>query len=141
MVTFNGESMYVPSRDAVLIADDNLVNLKTLAKMLAKEGHKHVITATDGQIASNLYQTHHRKLLIILTDIQMPNVNGIELANKVRQYETTYGITPSMPIVAITASGTGSEARHRCIEAGISDVLSKPFTRKDINSAIAKWSL
>jgi CheY-like chemotaxis protein len=141
MVIVNGESMYVPLRDAVLIADDDPVNLKMLAKMLTKEGHKHVITATDGQVALNLYQTHHRKLLIILTDVQMPNMNGIELASKVRQYETTYGISPTIPIVAITASGTGSEARHRCMEAGMSEVLSKPFTRKDINSAIIKWGL
>lgn len=141
IVTINGESMFVPTRDAILIADDDPINLKMLAKLLVKEGYKHVISAKDGQEASNLYQTHHRKLLIILTDIQMPIATGIQLAEKVRQYEKTYGISPSMPIVAITASGTGSESRSRCIEAGISDILSKPFTRKDINSAVTKWGL
>lgn len=139
-LSYNGIPLSIPTRQYILVVDDDKVNLKFLVKLLQKEGHTHIFQAADGQEASNIYQRNYKTIRIVLTDLQMP-VSGQELALKIRTYEKTFRLNVPMPIVAVTAAGAGSELRKECLDCGMSDLLSKPITKQDIQLVITKFAL
>ena len=113
----------------ILLADDNLVNQRVAMTMLAKMGHR-ITLATNGLEALELWRQSDFDL--ILMDVQMPEMTGLQATMQIRREEA---IGAHVPIVAMTASAM-SEERDRCLAAGMDDFISKPMSYKVIEQMI-----
>ncbi len=113
----------------ILLAEDNLVNQKVAMGMLGKMGHR-ITLATNGLEA--LEQWRQSDFDLILMDVQMPEMNGLQATAQIRQEEA---IGAHVPIVAMTASAM-SEERDRCLAVGMDDFISKPVSFKTIEQMI-----
>nr|WP_314498504.1 response regulator [uncultured Chryseobacterium sp.] len=117
----------------ILIAEDNAVNLlltKTYLKDIIPQAL--IVEAKDGTEAVEKYQKENPDL--ILMDIQMPHLNGIEATKKIRTLEKNIEI----PIIAITAGSLPGE-KEKCLQAGMSDFLAKPLLKQTLSTMIQKW--
>jgi signal transduction histidine kinase/CheY-like chemotaxis protein len=115
---------------SILLAEDNLVNQRVAMTMLRKMGHR-VMLATNGLEA--LGQWRQNDFDLILMDVQMPKMTGLEATIQIRREESEGA---HVPIVAMTASAM-SEERDRCLAAGMDDFISKPVSSKIIEQVIA----
>ena len=106
-------------RKRVLVVDDAVSVRKTLQQLLQDSGYD-VATARDGFDA--LQQLAVRKPDIILTDLEMPNLNGIDLSRRVRASDEL----SSLPIIMITSRATDKH-RERAVAAGVNAFLNKPY--------------
>ncbi|MEY3416655.1 MAG: hypothetical protein RL711_10 [Bacteroidota bacterium] len=116
----------------VLIVDDNKINLLLIKTILSKL----LPTATITEAVNGLDAVAKYKSLLpdlIFMDVQMPEMNGYEAVKAIRGLETNQRI----PIIALTA-GTVVGERERCLEAGMDDYVSKPFTKAGIVNALEK---
>ena len=113
----------------ILLAEDNLVNQKVAMTMLGKMGHR-ITLATNGVEA--LEQWRQSDFDLILMDVQMPEMTGLQATTQIRREEA---IGAHVPIVAMTASAM-SEERDRCLAAGMDDFISKPVSYKVIEQMI-----
>jgi two-component system, sensor histidine kinase and response regulator len=113
----------------ILLAEDNRVNQKVAIGMLGKMGHR-ITLATNGLEALERWRQSNFDL--ILMDVQMPEMNGLQATTQIRQEEA---IGAHVQIVAMTASAM-SEERDRCLAAGMDDFLSKPVSSKVIEQMI-----
>ena len=118
-------------RPHLLLAEDNEANIKTLSDYLDAKGYR-VSIARDGLEA--ISQTRSLAPDLILMDIQMPNLNGIEAMEKMQADDTL----PKIPTIALTALAMPGD-RERCLAAGASDYLSKPVSLKALNAVIEKF--
>jgi signal transduction histidine kinase/ActR/RegA family two-component response regulator len=114
---------------SILLAEDNLVNQRIAMTMLGKMGHR-ITLATNGLEA--LEQWRQGDFDLILMDVQMPEMNGLQATMQIRREEA---IGAHVPIVAMTASAM-SEERDRCLAAGMDDFISKPVSFKVIEQMI-----
>ncbi len=106
---------------SVLVVEDNLVNQKVVARLLEKRGHR-VVVAGDGQAAVDLFP--HREFDLVLMDLQMPRLSGLDATRWIRGFERTHG--GHVPIIALTAWAMKGD-RERCLDAGMDDYLAKPI--------------
>jgi signal transduction histidine kinase/CheY-like chemotaxis protein len=113
----------------ILLAEDNLVNQRVAMTMLGKMGHR-ITLATNGLEA--LEQWRKGDFDLILMDVQMPEMTGLEATTQIRREEA---IGAHVTIVAMTASAM-SEDRDRCLAAGMDDFISKPVSYKGIEQVI-----
>ncbi|MEQ9556948.1 MAG: PAS domain S-box protein [Rhodospirillales bacterium] len=118
----------------VLFAEDNPVNCKVICMMLERLGIA-VETAVNGVDAWNRIRRQSYGMLI--TDCHMPEMDGYELAEKVRTLERT-GDRPRVPIIALTADALIG-TKERCRTAGMDDYLPKPVDRATLNELIQRW--
>jgi PAS domain S-box-containing protein len=107
----------------ILLAEDNIVNVKLVEKLLKKRGYK-VIVAFNGLEAIEAYKQYKEKIHLILMDCQMPILDGFDATKKIRQLEANKKV--SIPIIAMTANAIVGD-KEKCIEAGMNDYISKPF--------------
>jgi PAS domain S-box-containing protein len=114
----------------ILIVEDNKINMMVTQNFLEKLTVKHIDTAVNGYIA--LQMALNFKYDIILMDIHMPILNGLETTEKLRQQKI------STPIIALTAS-TFEKDIEDCIKVGMNDHIAKPFTLLTLQSKILKW--
>ncbi len=118
---------------SILVAEDNAVNQKVALKMLEKMN----ITAdlaVNGNDAVNAVM--NKRYDLVFMDVQMPELDGLEAAKKIREIELPPLHTT---IVAMTANALQGD-RERCLEAGMDDYLSKPIKQADLKSMIEKWT-
>ncbi len=113
----------------ILLAEDNLVNQRVAMTMLGKMGHR-ITLAANGLEA--LEQWRQSDFDLILMDVQMPEMTGLQATMQIRREEA---IGTHVPIVAMTASAM-SEDRDRCLAAGMDDFVSKPVSSKVIEQMI-----
>ncbi|MDP1593769.1 MAG: response regulator [Gallionella sp.] len=111
----------LPRRLNILLAEDNLVNQKLAVTLLEKWGHS-VELANNGREAVEKNQS--QSFDVILMDLQMPEMGGLEATRLVRVYEESEG--KHTPIIAMTANAM-AEDRQRCLDAGMDDYLTKPL--------------
>jgi len=111
----------------ILAVDDNDLNLRLVVAMIKRLGYE-PLTARDGQEAVEIYQSAHPKC--ILMDIQMPIMNGIEAAKKIRELEQSSDRI-GVYISALTAN-TVPEDRAQCMDSGMNFFLTKPIKLQDI---------
>jgi signal transduction histidine kinase/CheY-like chemotaxis protein len=116
----------------ILLAEDNYINQRVVVRILEKEGHK-VTVADNGQKAVDLLESNVFDL--VLMDVQMPEMDGFEATEFVRQREASTG--GHMPIIAMTAHAMKGD-RERCLEAGMDDYISKPVDPQKLMSLLAK---
>lgn len=116
---------------SILLADDNPVNTAIIKTMLARMGHN-VRIAVNGIAAVDLART--RQFDLILMDINMPEMDGIEAAQIIRNFPDPRG---NVPILALTAGLMPDEVR-KCHEAGMNAVLPKPISIDDLSAALDK---
>ncbi|RPJ81840.1 MAG: response regulator [Deltaproteobacteria bacterium] len=120
----------------VLLVEDNTVNQKVAKIMLKKSGH-FVEIANNGKEALELFLT--KPFDLILMDIQMPVMNGIEATAAIRKLESQGDRTGSaIPIIALTANAMKDD-RARFLAAGMDDYISKPIKRKNFSEVISKY--
>jgi signal transduction histidine kinase/CheY-like chemotaxis protein/streptogramin lyase len=112
----------------VLLAEDNKVNQRVASRVLEKRGHT-VLVAENGREAVELFQ--REQVDLILMDVQMPEMDGIEATRLIRQMEAG----SHTPIVALTAHAMTSD-RDLCLAAGMDDYLSKPFNPDKLIAAV-----
>ncbi|MBF2087863.1 MAG: PAS domain S-box protein [Synechococcales cyanobacterium K44_A2020_017] len=118
----------VHSSPLILLAEDNEANIRTIASYLRAKGYQ-LILARNGQEAIALAQSECPN--IILMDIQMPEMDGLEAMQTIRRHSKL----TEVPIIALTSLAMEGD-RDRCIAAGASDYLSKPVKLKQLLMAI-----
>eukprot|EP01114_Cavostelium_apophysatum_P014884 TRINITY_DN3962_c0_g1_i3.p1 TRINITY_DN3962_c0_g1~~TRINITY_DN3962_c0_g1_i3.p1 ORF type:complete len:2038 (-),score=502.37 TRINITY_DN3962_c0_g1_i3:121-6234(-) len=131
-----GQEDYTPKKSTtILVVEDNAVNQRVLLNYCKQKGFICNL-ASNGLEALNLFET--MKYDLVLMDIEMPIINGIEASIKIREMEKAQG-RKRTPII-----GLSGNARAQQIEdgkaAGMDDYLTKPFHREEIYQAVAKYT-
>ncbi len=111
----------------VLVAEDNLVNQRLVVRLLERRGHQ-VTLATTGVEAVAAWE--RSRFDVVLMDVQMPDMGGLEATAAIRQREQTAG--GHVPIVAMTAHAMKGD-RERCLEVGMDGYLAKPVNTSDLD--------
>jgi signal transduction histidine kinase/DNA-binding response OmpR family regulator len=121
-------------RPAILLVEDNLVNQEVAREYLEEFGCE-IQVAENGKQAVDAVETGSFDLVFM--DCLMPVMDGFQASKLIRERERRGDITP-LPIVALTANAFASD-REKCLAAGMSDYLSKPFDPADIEVILRKW--
>ncbi|HZD95487.1 MAG TPA: response regulator, partial [Candidatus Sulfotelmatobacter sp.] len=119
-----------PRQLRILVAEDNLVNQKLTVRLLENKGHS-VAVAETGRSALQLMEREPFDL--ILMDVQMPEMDGLEVTATIRKRERSSG--RHIPIVAMTAHAMESD-RDRCLDAGMDHYISKPLDPRHLFAVI-----
>lgn len=117
----------------ILLAEDNATNRLVALKVLEKHGY-HADAVTNGQEALDALESTPYDL--VLMDVQMPEVDGIEAAKRIRSGEFPV-LDRSIPIIALTAHAMKGD-RDVCIEAGMDAYVSKPVQPRELVAAIER---
>jgi two-component system sensor histidine kinase/response regulator len=124
----------VPRKDAkslqVLVAEDNLINQKVVVRLLEKHGHRPVVAGNGEEALAALAE---KTFDVVLMDVQMPVLGGLEATAKLREREKATGL--HVPVIAMTAHAMKGD-RERCLDAGMDDYLSKPIQAVEILSIL-----
>ena len=119
----------------ILLAEDNEINQKIIQYSLTNAGYQ-VNIAKNGQEAIDKY--HAGDYDLVLMDVQMPVLDGFEATAHIRDIESTaLNNTQHIPIIALTANAMKGD-REKCLDAGMDEYLSKPFTPNDLISIIRR---
>ncbi|KQV23452.1 histidine kinase [Pseudomonas sp. Root329] len=116
----------------VLVVDDSVTVRKVTSRLLERHG-MNVLTAKDGVDAMLLLEEHMPDLMLL--DIEMPRMDGFEVATQVRADERLQ----HLPIIMIT-SRTGQKHRDRAMAIGVNDYLGKPYQESVLLESITLWS-
>jgi PAS domain S-box-containing protein len=138
----------------ILVAEDNVVNQKLVGALLEKQGH-HAVVAVNGREALQQLRIADCGLRIeeqesairnpqsaipfdlVLMDVQMPEMDGLEATERIRTWERRAG--GHIPIVAMTAYAMKGD-REMCLSKGMDDYVSKPIQPADLYAAIARMT-
>jgi two-component system sensor histidine kinase/response regulator len=127
----DGDSDKRPVR--VLLAEDNAVNQMVAVRLLKKRGYEITVAGT-GSEALAAWERNAYDLLLL--DVQMPEMDGIEAALEIRRRENG---TRRVPIIALTA-GAFAEDRLKCLAAGMDDYVTKPIISAELFKVLDRWS-
>ncbi len=114
----------------LLVVDDHPINRRLLADQLSSMSYQ-VVTANDGMDALEAIKVH--TVDIVLSDVNMPRLDGYALTQKLRELGYT------LPVIGVTANAL-AEQRQRCLEAGMDNCLSKPVTLETLRDTLAYYS-
>ena len=115
---------------SILLVEDNKINQRLMNAILTKSGHE--VTLADSGLEA-ISQIETRKFDIVLMDIQMPELDGIETTQRIRQREQS--TSQHLPIIAVTASAMLSD-HEACLNAGMDAYISKPIDRNQLLNLI-----
>lgn len=116
----------------ILLAEDNIVNQKLAVRLLEKMNHQVSVVATGFEVLAAL---ECEEFDLILMDMQMPDLDGIEATKHIRQAERQTG--EHMPIIALTANAMSGD-RDRCLRAGMNGYVSKPIKVEELQAEIER---
>jgi CheY-like chemotaxis protein len=122
---------------SVLVAEDNEINALLMRSLLTRLGH-HAVISTNGEAALESWlaaKSAGAPYDLVLMDVQMPQLDGIETTRRIRSHEAGQPGRPT-PILALTAN-TLVEDRYACFEAGMDGFLIKPLDRDKLADALA----
>ena len=114
----------------ILVAEDNPINQKLTVRLLAKKGYDVTLAGNGLEALSKLEKQRYD---LILMDVQMPEMGGLETTRRIRERELTSG--EHIPIVAMTANAIKGD-RERCLESGMDDYVSKPVLPEELFRAM-----
>jgi len=118
----------------ILVAEDNLTNQQVALSILKHLG-LHADAVANG--AEALQALASQPYDLVLMDVQMPVMDGMEATHQIRRSESATG-TPRLPIIAMTANAMRGD-RDKCLESGMDDYLSKPVSPQMFATALDKW--
>jgi CheY-like chemotaxis protein len=118
--------------DRILLAEDNTVNQKVALLMLGKNGFRADVAANGLEV---LEAVERQPYDVILMDVQMPEMDGIEATRRLKQVEPDPSQRPW--IIAVTANAMEGD-REICIEAGMDDYISKPIKIPELLAALER---
>jgi two-component system, sensor histidine kinase and response regulator len=121
----------------VLLVEDNRVNQKMATRILEKRGHRVTMVENGRQALDEIEQSPASGIDVVLMDVQMPVMNGLEATTHIRARER--GGLARLPIVAMTAHAMRGD-RERCLEAGMDAYLVKPIQADEMIAAIESFS-
>jgi len=142
----SGDSSPAPSGDVtvagrlsgrILLAEDNPINSELAKRMLQNFGLE-VEVAENGAEALDKWQNDGYDL--VLMDCHMPQMDGYETTRRIRRFEKQRGVDVSacIPVIAVTAEAMSGD-RDKCMQSGMSDYLSKPFTLQQLGEVLCRW--
>jgi CheY-like chemotaxis protein len=114
----------------ILLAEDNVVNQRVAQRLLEKHGHRVVVAGGGTEALACLEQ---EQFDLVLMDVQMPDLGGMEATATIRQREQVTG--RRTPIIAMTAHAMRGD-RERCLEAGMDAYVAKPIQASELFAAI-----
>ena len=118
----------------MLVVDDNSVNRRILARQIELAGAS-IETAAGGEEALELMRRGPYDL--VLADLQMPGMDGFELARRIRQREIAEQLVRT-PILAVTASALGDQ-EQKARDAGMNGVITKPIGIEQLRATLEVW--
>jgi PAS domain S-box-containing protein len=121
-------------RMRILLAEDNVINRALAAGILEKRGHS-IVHAANGREA--VTAAAQEAFDLILMDVQMPEMDGLEATHRIREAEQATG--RHTPIAAMTAHAMAGD-RERCLDAGMDDYLAKPLRKAELLALLARVS-
>ena len=116
----------------ILVADDTAVNLALATKLLKRRGHD-IISVEDGLQAFEAFK--ETSFDVVLMDIHIPIMDGLESTAKIREFETSQPSRPPTPIIAMTANNEQSD-HETYLKSGMSGIITKPLNIKTLVSQI-----
>lgn len=119
----------------VLLAEDVLPN-QIIAKKFLNHMGVEVDVVNDGQKSVAAFR--EEKFDLIFMDCRMPVMDGYEACKAIRHLEKQRGVTVPIPIIALTANAS-NEDRLLCLDAGMNDVITKPFKRNDLEECLIQY--
>ncbi|MBT8437704.1 MAG: response regulator, partial [Gammaproteobacteria bacterium] len=123
-IVYQQDSRLSNKRDIVMVVDDSITMRRVASKLLERHNYE-VITAKDGVDA--LAQLQDLRPDVMLLDIEMPRMDGFELATHMQNEENFSRI----PIIMIT-SRTGEKHRDRAFEIGVNNYMGKPYQEEEL---------
>ena len=121
----------------ILLVEDNLLNQRIVTFSLKRFNHE-VVIANNGVEA--LEQFRSRKFDVILSDIMMPVMDGLEATVKIREIELSLNTEKRTPIIALTAN-TMDNDREKCLSYGMDEFMAKPFDIEKLNSIFEELNI
>jgi PAS domain S-box-containing protein len=118
------------SKLTLLLAEDHEINRVVATKILAAAGYTIVLARNGREVLAKLEE---QEIDLILMDLQMPEMDGLEATSRIREMEQDSG--RRLPIIALTANALKGD-RERCLKAGMDGYVSKPFCRQELLNAI-----
>jgi len=122
----------IPKNLKILLAEDNFINQK-VAKLTLKQFGLDCDVAVDGREALNMFMKNSYD--VVLMDMQMPEVDGLQATGLIRTYEKDQLNCFPAYIVALTANAM-AEDKQLCLRSGMNNFLSKPFTEKELRQVL-----
>jgi signal transduction histidine kinase len=117
----------------ILVAEDNAVNQRLMYRLLEKRGHQVTVVSSGHAVLAHLA---HQAVDLVLMDVQMPEMDGLEATALIRAQEQATG--RHLPIVALTAHAMHGDA-ERCLAAGMDGYLAKPLKAEELDAALEQW--
>jgi CheY-like chemotaxis protein/HPt (histidine-containing phosphotransfer) domain-containing protein len=117
----------------ILLAEDNSINQKLAVALLQKAGYS--VDVVDNGLQA-FEKTISGGYSAVLMDVQMPELDGYESTQKIREWESSRGV--HIPIIAMTAHAMKGD-REKCLEAGMDDYVTKPIESKILHSVLDRW--
>jgi|GEM_PF-1880271 len=117
---------------SILVAEDNQVNQAVAEAVLSRAGYS-VVCVKDGREALEVLAARHFDL--VLMDVQMPELDGIEATREIRRLA---GPKSKIPIIAMTAHALSGD-REKCLKAGMNDYVSKPIEPLELKEVVERW--
>jgi CheY-like chemotaxis protein len=118
----------------VLVAEDNMVNQQVVCGMLVKMGVDADFVSDGAQALAALSKTRYD---LVLMDVQMPEMDGMEATRRIRSGEAAV-LDAKVPVIALTAHAMATD-REACLGAGMDDYLSKPVSPQELGRILEKW--
>jgi two-component system, sensor histidine kinase and response regulator len=132
LITVHSISERRPAPLRILLADDNPVNCRIAVLMLEKAGHQ--IDVVNGG-AEAIAAVQRKRYDLVLMDVQMPTVDGLEATRRIRALPIAHA---GVPVIAITANAMHGDDQ-RCFEAGMNDYITKPIDRARLLGKVSEW--
>ena len=110
-------------RGTILVVDDN-VDIRGFAKRFLETAGYTVVTAADGKEGLHVYEEHQSSIVLLLTDVVMPNINGIELADRVLEMDS------QLPVLFMSGDAWGAYRGLECV--------AKPFRPAELVERVSR---
>lgn len=125
-----------PIEAKILLVDDSMMSLNLVREQLRSEGFNNVVEAKNGKEAIQLLLQNYEKkspIQVVLSDLKMPETDGLQLLNFVRKSH----FEPEIPFIMFSADGD-QRVRRAVLEAGVSGFLLKPFSTQELMDKICE---